>query len=251
MNALQATEEIAEPLGTVGMMFYFSPQSAERAKPLDMDVVALYAAGRGGVLGDRTADEIDDIFFFFKPGMITQMVENARSKASRDVGVGAHLDAAKDYADATFGGIDETVLNEFSAAVKSLAATLPAGQWPIVDGYLALEVPSTPRHEAYYWAIIMRELRGGVHTDAVKAAGLSASESCQLDRGGAFFALHGYSDDDKVEETEELIATRAAAEADTTAREAALLQVLGDAQLATLVAGARAMADAVNNPVPA
>jgi hypothetical protein len=251
MDAREATEKIAEPLGTVGMMFYFSPQSAERAKPLDMDVVALYAAGRGGVLGDRSAEEIDDIFFFFKPGMITQMVENARSKSSRDVGVGAHLDAAKDYADATFGGIDESVLTSFSAAVRALSATLPTDRWPIVDGYLALEVPTTPRHEAYYWAIVMRELRGGVHTDAVNAAGLSASESCQLDRGGAFFALHGYGDDDKVEETEGLMARRAAAEADTTARQAALLQVLDEAQLADLVAGAHAMADAVSNPVPA
>ena len=58
-----------DPLGTVaGAAFYFSPEAAARAEGIGLDVVSLYAAGRGAVLGDRTPDEVDETFFFFKPG---------------------------------------------------------------------------------------------------------------------------------------------------------------------------------------
>ena len=122
--------------------------------------------------------------------------------------------------------------------------TLPQGRWPLVDGYLALAVPEGPVHEAYYWSIVLRELRGGIHTEVVIAAGLTASEACQLDRGGAYFGLHGYGDEDRVEETEELRARRLAAEDETTAAMAALLGAIDSTQRKDLAAGALAMHEA-------
>ena len=162
-----------------------------------------------------------------------------------------HLDAANDYAEATFGGIPQDTLQAFSAAAKALADTLPTGSWPLVDGYLAEPVPGDPVHQAYYWSIVLRELRGGVHTEAVIAAGLSGAEACQLDHAGSYFALHGYGDEDRAEETEELVATRLAVEVETSNRMAALLEVLDDAQRAALADGAIALHEAVASPVAA
>ena len=160
-----------------------------------------------------------------------------------------HMKAANDYADATFGGIPEAVLRNFSAAARALAGSLPPGRWPIVDGYLALPVPADPIHEAYYWSIVLRELRGGVHTDAVVDAGLSGSEACQLDHGGASFGLHGYGDEDRTEETDELVARRLAVEVETSQRMAVLLEALDETQREGLAVGAVAMHDAVASPV--
>ena len=216
-----------------------------------MDVITFYAGGRGGVLGDVEAVEVDRIFYFFKTGLVASMVEKGRVGADRDTTVATHLDAANDYADATFGGIPTEVLRSFSSASRALAGSLPAGRWPLVDGYLAQPAPADAIHEAYYWAIVLRELRGGVHTDAVVDAGLSAAEACQLDRGGAYFGLHGYGDEDRTEETEELVARRLEAEADTSNRMAGLLEVLGDAQREALARGAIALHDAVTAPVAA
>ena len=73
------------------------------------------------------------------------MVEKARVGADRQETVTTHLDAANDYADATFGGIPPEALRAFSAAAKALADTLPHGRWPLVDGYLAQPgCPATP-----------------------------------------------------------------------------------------------------------
>ena len=52
----------------MGAAFYFSPEAAARAEGIGLDVVSLYAAGRGAVLGDRTPPEVDETFFFFKSG---------------------------------------------------------------------------------------------------------------------------------------------------------------------------------------
>jgi hypothetical protein len=203
------------------------------------------------VLGDIDAVEVDRIFYFFKTGLVASMVEKARVGADRQETVAGHLDAANDFADATFGGIPTDTLQAFSAAATSLAKTLPAGRWPLVDGYLAQRVPGDPVHSAYYWSIVLRELRGGVHTEAVIAAGLTGAEACQLDHGGSYFGLHGYGDEDRAEETDELVATRLAIEVETSTRMAGLLEVLDSAQRAALATGAIALHEAVASPVAA
>lgn len=230
MDTLELADTIAEPLGTVGMSFYFSPQAVAQGEGIELDVITFYAGGRGGVLGDIDAVEVDRIFYFFKSGLIATMVEKARVGADREETVATHINAANDYADATFGAIPEEVLRAFSAAARTLADSLTPGRWPIVDGYLALQVPADPIHEAYYWSIVLRELRGGVHTDAVVDAGLSGSEACQLDHGGTFFGLHGYGDEDRAEESGELVARRLAAEVETSDRMAVLLEALDGAR---------------------
>jgi hypothetical protein len=245
MEPLELSTLTAEPLQTVGMMFYFSPQATAEGEKAGLDVVGLYAGGRGGVLGNITPTEVDEIFYFFNPGMIAGAIEGARSKASIEDTVAAHVAAAKAYARDSLGDVDDATLNAFSDAVEALVATLPSGQWPIYDGYRALPVPSNPAERAYHWAIVVRELRGGVHTDVVKAHNLSPLAACQLDRGGAFYGLHGYSDDDKVEETPEIKALRGAVEDDTSRKMAELFETLGDDQRIALANGAIAMNSAI------
>ena len=250
MNALDCTTAIAEPLGTLGASFYFSPQAIAIGETIELDVVTFYAAGRGGVLGDIDVIEVDEVFFFFKDGMVASMMEKARAGAPRDLAVTKHLEAASAFANDTFGGIDESTLDAFIAAASALVGTLPTGRWPIVDGYRSLPIPSGSAAAAYQFAVIIREVRGGVHTDAIKAAGLSDAEAVQLYAGGSMLGLHGYGEDDTVEETPELIARRIAAEDDTNARMVSLLESLSDTQREALVAGSDAMLAALANPVP-
>ncbi len=248
MDSTELADLLTEPVGTVGMSYYFSPQAAARGETLGIDRFTFYAAGRGGVLGDRPVVEVGEAFFFFKPGMIGPMVEKGRAVVSSQVAASAHLDAASDFALATFGDVDIETLEAFSEAARTLAASLPRGKWPLVDGYLSMDAPSDPIAEAYYWSVVLRELRGAVHIAAVLAAGLTAAQACQLDKGGAFFEIHGYGDDDRTEITEELTGTRAAAERDTTKRMAALFDVLSDSQRSALAAGATLLHKTITAP---
>ena len=249
MNARDCTTALAEPIGTIGMSFYFSPQAIAIGETIELDVVTFYAAGRGGVLGDIDVVEIDEVFFFFKTGMVAAMMEKARAGASRDLAVTKHLEAAAAFANDTFGGVPTDVLDAFIAAASSLVGTLPTGPWPIVDGYRSQPIPSGSAAAAYYFAVLLRELRGGVHTDAIKAEALSDVEAVQLYANGSMLGLHGYTDADTVEETPELVARRAAAELDTDVRMATLLDVLSDDQRTALVAGSDAMFAALATPI--
>jgi len=251
MQPTDAATAIADPLGHVaGATFYFSPASTTRASAIGIDVVSLYAAGRGAVLGDVDPAEVDEVFFFFKPGMIGAVVEASRSVVPVPVVLEAHLAAADDFALATFGGIDEGTLAEFDTAAAAVVAGLPQGEWPLVDGYRAAPVPGAPAPAAFRRAILLRELRGGVHRQAVEAAGLTGAVACQFDRGDDYYRLHGFGDEDRVEATPEVLAAKDAAESATDARMGALLGALDGPGLEALVAGALAMDAAWQAPVP-
>lgn len=251
MDARTLADTLADPIGVIGMSYYFSPQAIAIGETIELDVVTFYGAGRGGVLGDVEPTEVDEVFYFFNPGMIAGLIKKSQGGPARSVIVAKHLEAAAAFAHVTFGGIDAGVLRSFSDAATALFDTLPSGQWPLVDGYLALGTPEDVISRAYYSAVVIRELRGGVHTDAVKAAGMSAVEACQLDREGAYFTLHGYGDDQRVEETDALKARRLEVEENTSASMASLLEALPDAERTALAEGATAMFDALSAPVPA
>ena len=244
MDALAAATAIGPQLGTVGAAFYFSPEASARASGIGIDVVSLYAAGRGGVLGDATPTDVDDVFFFFKSGLIGSIVEVARASAGQSAILEAHVGSAEDYAIATFRNAEPSVLTGFDHAAARVIEELPAGRWSLVDGYRAVPVPSDPMASAYLRAVILRELRGGVHREEVEAVGLSDAEACQFDRGDDYYRLHGYGDEDRVPETPEILASRVSAEAATDRRMAELLSMLDEAQLTALVDGAQAMIDA-------
>lgn len=244
MNATTAASTIAGPIGNLGAGFYFSPQSVARGEAIGLDVVSLYGAGRASVLGGVDAEAADAIFYFFKPGMVAAVVTRGRSLASEDTIAAAHLGAADDYAESTFADVDSTTLAAFTDAVDALAATVPSGSWPLFDGYRSAPAPTTAAARAYRAAILLRELRGDVHTDAVKACGLAPAIACQFDLDN--FKLHGFSDDDIVELSPEIEAQKADAEAATTAKMAALLAALSQTQLEAIVTGTNALAAAVD-----
>ncbi len=248
MEPLDTASAIAAPLGTVGAAFYFSPEASARAEEIGIDVVTLYAAGRGGVLGGLSPEEVDDEFFFFKTGMISGVVTAGRTMADPDAILAAHLASADDYALATFGGLSGSILPEFQTAAATVISALPTGSWALADGYRAAPARVEPAAAAYMSAVILRELRGGVHRDAVVAAGMSNAVACQFDQGDGYFRLHGFGDGDMVEETPEVIAAKEAVEQATERKMAELLSVLDDDGCRALVVGAGGMLDATSSP---
>ena len=250
MSTITLAHELADPIGRIGMYYYFSPLTSQRATELGTDVVSFYFAGRGGVLGEGDPDEVDETFYFFKPGMASGMYSNGIVQLGRAVAVREHAAAADAFARATFGAIDDGVLTSFADAVRRIADQVPLDIAPLADGYLALEWPSDAAARAFRAAIYLRELRGGVHTQIVKVAGLSPAVSCFLDREGIYFALHGYSDDDIPEITEEHRATRLDIEVRTHEAMETILMLIDDSDRQALRAGSTAMFAALKDPVP-
>ena len=245
MDATTAAQTIAGPIGGLGGSFYFAKQAIARGDAIGLDVVSLYGAGRASMLGGVDPDTADALFHFFKPGMIAAVVTWGRSLASEEAIAIAHLGSADDYADTTFAAVNSATLNAFTDAVGALVTTVPLGSWLFFDGYRSAPAASTAAARAYRAAILLRELRFGVHTDAVKAVGLSPATACQFNTDLENFKRHGFAEDDMVEYTPEIEAQKAAAEAATTAQMAALFSPLSEIQREAILDGTNALVAAL------
>ena len=161
MNPTEAAAALAEPIGTVGSYFYFAPPTKERAAELGLDVTTFYVLGRGGVLVDPTPGQVDDVFHFFKPGLMASIFAAGSATHPVETMVPQHLVAADTYAQLTFGAIPRSDIDAFSEAAEALIATLPVGRWPLADGYRTMARPADPVNAAYRNAIVLRACKGG------------------------------------------------------------------------------------------
>ena len=196
----------------------------------------------------RELDVVNDAFTFFHPTSIARMWGVPEPKADPVATAAAYLQSAYEFADRTFGAVPTRVLEDFARAARKVVDGVEAGHHLLVDGYRRYEVPNNPVHAAYLGAILMRELRGCVHIDAVREVGLSAREAAYL-QDPAVFKLHGYGDDEVPRVTPELEAKKAEAEVVTSALMAECFAVLDDAERDQLAEGALAMFEALKSPV--
>jgi hypothetical protein len=245
---MELSNVTATPIQVVGMSFYFDPPTVERAGEQGLHRFQFYGLGRGGVLGDVDRVVVAEAFTFFHPATYEFIWDGARLKADPVSTASAYLQAAYEYADRTFGAIPVDVLTRYAGAAHKVAGAVESGHHKLVDGYRQYPVPDSAVHAAYLGAILMRELRGCVHIDAVASVGLTPLEACYL-QAPEVFKGHGYKEDDVPIVTPELVEKKAEAEVITSTMMADCFGVLSDDERQYLCDGALAMFDALSNPV--
>jgi hypothetical protein len=249
MNNEELATVTAEPIQILGMSFYFDEHTKARGREHGINVVEFYGLGRAGVLGDVDTATVIDAFTFFDPSLIDYFWTSAKTKADPLSTASAHVQAAYEFADRTFGGVDAGLLARFSDAARQVIDAQPLGLCLLVDGYRQFPDPGDPVRGAYLGVILLRELRGGLHIRAVHDVELDIVAACYL-QGPEIFALHGYKEDDAPVVTEELRAKKRRAEELTDAAMASAFAALDDEQRACVAEGAAAMFAALSDPVP-
>jgi len=249
MDADELSRLTADPLQVLGMSFYFDPGTKARGRELGLNVVEFYGLGRAGTMGDVDVDDVFQAFTFFSPSAIEAIWTTAKTKASPVAAAALHLQSAYEFADRTFGAVPLGTLAAFADAARKVVDAHPRGSCPLVDGYRQFAVSANPVHAAYLGTILLRELRGGLHIQAVTQVGLDPLAACFLQDEG-LFALHGYNADEAPVVTDELRARKVRAEELTDLAMAKCFEVLGDPERTALAEGARALFDALSAPVP-
>src|ERR1700722_3075608 len=156
MNNEDLATVLADPIQVLGMSFYFDELTKVRGKEHGINVVEFYGLGRAGVLGDVETTTVVDAFTFFDPSLIDYFWTSAKTKADPVTTAGAHLDAAYEFADRTFGAVDAGLLAIFSDAARQVIDAQPLGVCLLVDGYRQFATPSDPVHAAYLGTILLR-----------------------------------------------------------------------------------------------
>jgi hypothetical protein len=238
MDTASLIDSTAAPIHELGGAFYYAPATAKRGESLGLDVFMFYGLGRGGVLGDVDADDVVKAFRWFSPTVVRAQWNEGRELADPATVALAYVEAARAYARSTF--TETEVLRAFCLAASEAVAAAPSGRWPLVDGYRAFELPEDCVARAYQLVVILREMRGAAHGDAVEELGLSPAEAHFL-TGGDTFELYAYDGGD-VPVTDELIERRALAEDRTTALLVPCYDVLDEDRRIALLEGVRELA---------
>jgi hypothetical protein len=173
--------------------FMLHPQTMQRSLDAGFpDPFAAYFAGRGGVLGDASADTIDTVFFVFEPNML----RTCWNKGVAEMGAAA---AAAWYWDETanFGrqhlsataGIDRLATFGERAAIAAGDTNLP-----LFEGWRAMPLAEDAPARALQVMFVLRELRAGLHFNALTVAGIGPVEAHMLNKGPSSAAFMGWQE---------------------------------------------------------
>jgi Helix-turn-helix family len=197
---------------------------------LGFEGMDFYASGRGGALGDVTADVVTAAFIYFEPGVV-------RTAWERSAPVMSRRRAAEEWAGRCHAWAREHLPDEFEWAtlaelVGRVSANASVAGAPVFAGWRGLPEPADPRELTLHRLNGWRELRGALHGAAVLTVGLLPIEAVVV-ASPNMLPVFGWSE--PYPEPEPLHQRWALAEARTNRMFGRALAVLDDAERAKLV----------------
>lgn len=190
LDAVAATGTAMEQAVAV---FMLHPETfGESAAAGYQNPLAGYVAGRGGVLGEASGAIVSSVFAVFEPTSLTAMWDEG-------VAVRGAAAAAQLYWEQTAGfgrkylsgaqGLDRIA----TLGEKVIAATPIAGL-PLFAGWRAMPLADDAAARALQVMFVLRELRAGVHFNALTISGITPIEAHMLNKGPQYATMHGWSE---------------------------------------------------------
>lgn len=233
MDAVEAAKRTAKAIGDLGGAFMIAGSTFARGGELGFGGLDFYVLGRGGVLGDTTAEVVSSAFIVWNPDTVAAQWELGRAVMSP-------TDAADEWS-AVCHSFGEANLPEFDgyARLNELMAAVVAGASPacaaLFAGWRTLPLPGAdePKALAQHLLNSLRELRGGLHGGALLAAGVTPLEAVAFN-SPFMAAIFGW-DAENLPDGAAVKDRWKAAEAGTNVAMGAALSVLSEAELTEFV----------------
>lgn len=160
---------VKAPVGQLGGGFMLSREAKAACEQYGLGPRELYFRGRCGVLGECDAEVVTSVAVFFPHAHVKESWDGGR-KLPVDQAVEVYTRACHEWGRRKLGGFDGCGrLAELLEAVVAQASPIGA---PLFAGWRAVPLPGDPPARAAQLLHVLRELRGGLHANAVIAAGL-------------------------------------------------------------------------------
>lgn len=175
MTPEELVASTAGPIGQLGAKFYFDPATVAYGKEnLNLDGFRFYILGRGGVLGNTTAEAVTSAFGYFEPGLMTKIWNSARERCEPERAASEYLGCNATLARETLttDACDHATLEAFCDAAEAACASANGAGLSLYAGTVAQELPSDAAARALQLVVNHRELRGSQHLAVIAAAGL-------------------------------------------------------------------------------
>jgi helix-turn-helix protein len=194
MSVQAFAREAGKKIGPMGGAFMMSPSAGAAGQTAGLDFFSYYVLGRGGVLGDVDGKTVADTFYFFNPERVAAVWDAA--KANNDPhAVSAHYaEACATWGRENLADIDG--LDDFSKLAERVTQSAePTPSSGLFAGWREMPLADDAAGRvAVQCVLVLRELRGGAHVEAVKHVGLEprvavATNSPQM------YQLFGWTDE--------------------------------------------------------
>jgi hypothetical protein len=181
-TALAVVQATSVPVHDIGTAAYLSPDIAGWAADWGWsNPFAFYFAGRGGMLGDVSADVVTSALGWFAPSAVQAMYSEGVSVAGATGAAARMAEAHGKWGEKHYRGVEG--VEGIVAVTEKLVEGLEGSALPLFVGWRdAARADSTPGRAAQLMQIL-REWRGGNHLVATTAVGLSPLEAILTNEG--------------------------------------------------------------------
>ncbi|MFG1702374.1 hypothetical protein ACFLIM_04195 [Nonomuraea sp. M3C6] len=170
------------PIGQFGGGFMVSREAKAVCEEHGLGARELYFRGRCGVLGECDADVVNSVVVFFPPEHVEESWNGGR-KLPVERAVELYTEVCRAWGRRKLGGYDGCGrIAELLQPVVERAS--PVGV-PLFAGWRTVPLADDPPARAVQLMHVVRELRGGLHANAVIAAGLHPLEATLATRHDA------------------------------------------------------------------
>jgi len=190
-DMLEAARAAGAPIEQAVAVFMLHPQTFGASIAAGyQNPLAGYVAGRGGVLGEATGATVSAVFVVFEPVGLAALWDEGIAVRGAAGAAEVYWQQAADFARAHLAGADG--LDRIAALGEKLIAAAPTGGLPLFAGWRAMPLADDAAARALQVMFVLRELRAGVHFNALTASGIAPIEAHMLNKGPQYAAMFGW-----------------------------------------------------------
>jgi hypothetical protein len=190
--------DLAEVTATAGAaieqavsVFMLHPQTyGESVAAGYQNPLAGYVAGRGGVLGEVTGATVSAVFAVFEPAGLSAMWGEGVAVRGAAGAAEVYWNQAADFGRKYLAGADG--LDRIAALAEKLIAVAPTAASPLFAGWRAMPLAEDTPARALQVMFVLRELRAGLHFNALSLSGVTPIEAHMLNKGPRYAAMFGW-----------------------------------------------------------
>ncbi len=172
-------------------VFMLHPQTyAESSAAGYENPLAGYVAGRGGVLGDATGATVAAVFAVFEPTGLSALWEQGVAVRGAAGAAEVYWEQAAEFGRRYLAAAHG--LDRIAELGERLIAVAPTSSVALFAGWKVMPLAGDAPARALQVMFVLRELRAGLHFNALSLSGISPIEAHMLNKGPRYAAMFGW-----------------------------------------------------------
>lgn len=154
--------------------------------------MAGYVAGRAGVLGEANSAAVAAVFVVFEPAGVAALWDEGIAVRGAAGAAQQYWAQTADFGRKYLSGAHG--LDRLTALAEQVIAVAPIAGVPLFAGWRAMPLADDPAARALQVMFILRELRAGLHFNALTVSGITPVEAHLLNKGPEYAKIFGWAE---------------------------------------------------------